>query len=56
VLHSDQRLACSTSSNAGFALITSQAIRRSSFASVVRLEQAVIRFLAHWNEHARPFL
>jgi hypothetical protein len=38
------------------ALITSQAIRRSSFASVVRLEQAATRFLAHRNEHAIPFL
>jgi hypothetical protein len=36
------------------ALITSQAVRRSSFASVVRLDQAVTRFLAHWNEHPFP--
>lgn len=38
-----------------FALITSQAIRRGSFDSVRRLEQAILHYLAHWNEHARPF-
>jgi transposase len=38
-----------------FALITSQAIRRGSFASVARLERAISRWLAHWNEHAKPF-
>jgi len=38
-----------------FALITSQAIRRGSFASVRRLEQAILRYLAHWNENAQPF-
>jgi transposase len=38
-----------------FALITGQAIRRSSFDSVRRLERAIMRWLAHWNEHAKPF-
>jgi transposase len=38
-----------------FGLITAQAIRRSSFDSVARLEQAITRFLANWNENAKPF-
>ena len=38
-----------------FGLITSQAIRRGSFQSVARLEQAITRFLANWNENAQPF-
>ena len=38
-----------------FALITSQAIRRGSFDSVARLERAITRFLADWNDHATPF-
>jgi transposase len=38
-----------------FALITAQAIRRGSFDSVRRLERAIMRWLAHWNDHARPF-
>jgi transposase len=38
-----------------FALITSQAIRRGSFDSVRRLERAIARYLAHWNENAKPF-
>lgn len=38
-----------------FGLITSQAIRRGSFDSVHRLERAIMRWLAHWNDHARPF-
>jgi len=38
-----------------FGLITAQAIRRSSFDSVARLEQAITRFLANWNETAKPF-
>jgi transposase len=38
-----------------FALITGQAIRRGSFDSVRRLEHAIMRWLAHWNEHANPF-
>jgi hypothetical protein len=39
-----------------FGLITSQAIRRGSFQSVARLEQAISRFLADWNDHAHPFV
>jgi transposase len=38
-----------------FALITGQAIRRGSFDSVRRLERAIMRWLVHWNDHARPF-
>ena len=38
-----------------FALITSQAIRRGSFDSVRALERAIMRYLAHWNERAKPF-
>ena len=38
-----------------FALITGQAIRRGSFDSVSRLERAIMRWLAHWNENAKPF-
>jgi transposase len=38
-----------------FALITSQAIRRGSFDSVRRLERAITRYLAHWNDNAKPF-
>ncbi len=38
-----------------FGLITAQAIRRSSFDSVARLEQAITRFLANWNENTKPF-
>jgi transposase len=38
-----------------FGLITSQAIRRGSFDSVRRLEQAITRWLTHWNETAKPF-
>lgn len=38
-----------------FALITSQAIRRGSFNSTRRLEQAIMRWLEHWNQNAQPF-
>lgn len=38
-----------------FALITAQAIRRGSFNSTRRLEQAIMRWLAHWNQNAKPF-
>jgi transposase len=38
-----------------FALITGQAIRRGSFDSVVRLERAIMRWLAYWNDNAQPF-
>ena len=38
-----------------FALITSQAIRRASFDSVRRLERTITRYLADWNDNAKPF-
>ena len=38
-----------------FALITSQAIRRGSFDSTRRFEQAIMRWLDHWNQNAQPF-
>ena len=38
-----------------FGLITAHAIRRGSFDSVHRLEQAILRYLAQWNENAKPF-
>jgi len=38
-----------------FGLISQQAIRRSSFASVAHLERSITRFLADWNHNARPF-
>lgn len=38
-----------------FAFITSRAIRRGSFDSVRALERAITRYLANWNEDARPF-
>jgi len=38
-----------------FALITGQAIRRGSFDRVARLERAIMRWLEHCNENARPF-
>jgi transposase len=38
-----------------FALITTQAIRRGSYDSVARLEQAIMRWLGHWNLNAQPF-
>ena len=38
-----------------FAIITSQAIRRGSFDTVRRLERAITKFVAEWNENAKPF-
>jgi hypothetical protein len=38
-----------------FGLITMQAVRRGSFDNVRRLEQAIARYLAQWNETAKPF-
>jgi transposase len=38
-----------------FALVTDKAIRRGSFDSVRALERAITRFLANWNENAKPF-
>jgi len=36
-------------------VITDQAIRRGSFDSVRGLERLIARFIAEWNENARPF-
>ena len=38
-----------------FSIITRQAIRRGSFASVSDLISAIGTFTGHWNEHPRPF-
>ena len=38
-----------------FALITTQAIRRGSFDSTRRLEEAILRWTAHWNRNPRAF-
>ncbi len=38
-----------------FAIITSQAIRRGSFDTVHRLERSISKFVAEWNEDAKPF-
>jgi hypothetical protein len=35
-----------------FALATGRAILHGSFDSMGRLERAIMRWLAHWNEHA----
>ena len=37
------------------ALIASQTIRRGSVDSTRRLEQAVMRWLEHWNQNVKPF-
>ena len=39
-----------------FARITDEAIRRGTFTSVRRLVQAIVRYLAEWNEDAKPFV
>ena len=39
-----------------FGIISQQAIRRGSFTSVAQLERAITRFLAHWNQNAKPFV
>jgi putative transposase len=39
-----------------FGIISQQAIRRDSFTSVVQLERTITRFLAHWNQDAKPFI
>jgi hypothetical protein len=41
--------------NPRFGLITSQAIRRRRFDSIARVEHAIPRFLANWNDRAQPF-
>ena len=38
-----------------FSVITRQAIRRGSFASIRELTTAIGAFTGHWNEHPRPF-
>ncbi len=38
-----------------FSVITRQAIRRGSFDSVRRLQKAIEKYIAEWNEHAEPF-
>ena len=38
-----------------FAQITDEAIRRGSFDSVRKLERAISKYLADWNENAKPF-
>jgi hypothetical protein len=37
------------------AIITGHAIRRGSFDSVRRLEAAIMNWLSHWNDNAKPF-
>ena len=39
-----------------FGIISQQAICRGSFTSVVQLERTITRFLAHWNQDAKPFI
>jgi hypothetical protein len=39
-----------------FAIITRQAIRRESFASVAALVAAIRRFVVGWNERSQPFV
>lgn len=38
-----------------FGHITHKAIRRGSFDSVADLRRKIERFVAHWNQHPRPF-
>ena len=38
-----------------FGLITQQAIRRGSFASVTDLRRRIEQFVDHWNQHPKPF-
>jgi transposase len=39
-----------------FGLITDKMIRRGTFLAVAELEQAIYRWLAHWNDSPKPFL
>jgi hypothetical protein len=39
-----------------FALITTQAIRRSSFDSVADLKRKIDEFVKHYNQHPKPFM
>ncbi len=38
-----------------FSVLTRQAISRGSFDSVRRLERAITKYIAEWNEHGEPF-
>ena len=38
-----------------FGIITRQAIRRGSFASLAQLIKKISDYVAHWNEDAKPF-
>ena len=38
-----------------FGLLTRQAIRRDSFASVPDLVAAIHRYIDAWNDHCQPF-
>jgi putative transposase len=38
-----------------FSVLTRQAIRRGSFDSVRKLERAITKYIAGWNERAEPF-
>ena len=35
--------------------MTTQTIRRGSFDSTRRLEEAILRWTAHWNRNPKPF-
>jgi transposase len=39
-----------------FGELTGKRVRRGSFANVDELEQAILEFLAAWNEHPKPFM
>jgi len=39
-----------------FGLITQRAIRRGSFSSVTDLRRRIDSFVAHWNQHPKPFV
>jgi transposase len=39
-----------------FGELTGKRVRRGSFANVDELEQAILEFLAAWNEHPKPFV
>jgi transposase len=39
-----------------FGELTGKRVRRGSFANVDELQQAILEFLAAWNEHPKPFV
>src|SRR5712692_5292401 len=39
-----------------FGELTGKRVRRGSFANVEELQQAILEFLAAWNEHPKPFV